>query len=172
MQNFIHIGKTHKTYGVKGEVKLHVEDKYLDDIEVLKVVFLKINGKEVPYFVDSLKMGSNILIKFEDINSPEEAHAVVSKEMYARVEDLTPLEESTADDVLAFSKYTGYTIIDEEKGRVGVISEVVEFPQQEMAVVNYQGREILIPLNNELILKEDQGAKKLTMALPEGLLEL
>ncbi len=173
MQNYILIGNTRKSYGVKGEMKLQVNEEYLEDVFKLKIVFLKINGKHIPYFVESVKVGNAILIKFEDINSPEETAAIASKEMYARAEDLTPPDERLFEvEGMEFEKYAGYTIIDIEKGRVGVIKEVLEFPQQEMAVVEYKNKEILIPLNDELIESIDDVKKEMLLNLPEGLLDL
>ena len=173
MQNYILIGNTRKSYGIKGEMKLHLNEAYLEDIFNLQVVFLKINGKHVPYFVESVRAGNAILIKFEDINSPEETITIASKEIYARQEDLIPEEDRTIEvEGLEFEKFKGYTITDVEKGRVGVIKEIVEYPQQEMAVVEYDEREILIPMNKKLIDSVDDVKKVLVLDLPEGLLDL
>ena len=173
MQNYILIGNTRKSYGVKGEMKLKLDEAYLEDIFNLQVVFLKINGKHVPYFVESVRAGNALLIKFEDINSPEETISIASKEIYAREGDLIPEEDRTFEvDSLEFEKFKGYTITDVEKGRVGVIKDIVEYPQQEMAVVEYEKREILIPLNQKLIDSFDERKKELVLNLPEGLLDL
>ncbi len=173
MQNYILIGNTRKSYGVKGEMKLQINDEFLEDIFNLKVVFLKINGKQVPYFIESVRVRNAPIIKFEDINSPEETNAISSMEIYAREEDLIPEEDRLFEaEGLEFEKYKGYTIIDIEKGRVGVIKEIVEFPQQEMAIVDYEKREILIPLNHELINSIDDVKKEMTLNLPDGLLDL
>ena len=173
MQNYTLIGKTKKSYGIKGEMKLHISEEFLEDIFNLKVVFLKINGKQVPYFVESVRTGNALMIKFEDINTPEETHAISSKEVYARDEDLIPEDERLFEvEGLEFEKYNGFTIIDSEKGRVGVIKDVVEYPQQEMAVVEFEEREILIPLNQKLIEAVNEVKKELVLNLPDGLLDL
>ena len=173
MQNYILIGNTRKSYGVKGEMKLLIKADFLEDIFNLKVVFLKINGKQVPYFVESVRVGNTTIIKFEDINSPEETIAITSKEIYAREEDLIPEEERMFEaEKMEFEKYSGYTIIVIEIGKVGVIKEIVEYPQQEMAVVEYQNRTVLIPLNHELIESIDDAKKELIFNLPKGLLDL
>lgn len=173
MENYILIGKTRKSYGVKGEIKLQIDEAFLEDVFNLKIVFLKINGKLIPYFVESVKVGNAILIKFEDINSPEETVTIASKDLYARAEDLTTPDEGLfRGEEMEFEKYSGYTIFDVEKGRVGVIAEVVEYPQQEMAVVDYKKKEILIPLNYDLIASIDDEKKELLLNLPEGLLDL
>jgi 16S rRNA processing protein RimM len=173
MQNYILIGSTRKSYGVKGEMKLHIKDDFLEDIFNLKVVFLKINGKQVPYFVESVRVGNTTIAKFEDINSPEETIAIASKDIYAREEDLIPEEERMFEpEKMEFEKYSGYTIVDVENGKIGIIKEVVEYPQQEMAVVEFENRTILVPLNHALIDSIDNTKKELILNLPEGLLDL
>ena len=173
MQNYILIGNTRKSYGIKGEMKLHINEEYLEDIFNLQVVFLKIHGKQVPYFIESVRTGNALLVKFEDINSPEETVAIASKEIYALEKDLIPEEERMFEiEGLEFEKYVGFELIDTEKGRVGIIKEVVEYPQQEMAIVEYEKREILIPLNHDLIESIDETKKEMVLQLPEGLLEL
>jgi 16S rRNA processing protein RimM len=44
-------------------------------------------------------------------------------------------------------------------------------PQQEMAFLDYRGREVLIPLNEQLIISIDETQKHILMDLPEGLLD-
>jgi 16S rRNA processing protein RimM len=63
-------------------------------------------------------------------------------------------------------------VTDKTTGPAGVITEVVEMPQQEMAFVLHHGREVLIPLNESLIISIDRENKTLLMDLPEGLLDM
>ena len=173
MENYILIGNTRKSYGIKGEMKVRINETYLEDIFNLKVVFLKISGKNIPYFIDYVRVGNALIIKFEDINSPEETVAIASKAIYAREGDLIPEEERQFEvEQLEFEKYTGYTILDTKKHSIGLIKAVVEYPQQEMAIVDHKGREILIPMNHELIQSIDEVNKELIFELPEGLLDL
>ncbi|MEM6699798.1 MAG: hypothetical protein AAF599_15455 [Bacteroidota bacterium] len=55
---------------------------------------------------------------------------------------------------------------------IGVIEEVIEMPQQEMAVINYKDKEVLIPMNEDFILEILEEEKILKVELPEGLLDL
>jgi 16S rRNA processing protein RimM len=45
-------------------------------------------------------------------------------------------------------------------------------PHQEMAVVNHHNKEVLIPLNEELIINIDTTKRLIIMNLPEGLVQL
>ena len=128
-------------------------------------------GGQVPFFIEGLDLGSDLLVKFEEVDSREAAAKLAGKALFLREDDI--LESAQAvTQVARFRRFEGFTIIDKDAGRVGVIEEVVELPQQWMAVVPYQGRELLIPLNDVLIIRVREREKLLEMDLPEGILEL
>lgn len=173
MDNYILVGKTRKTHGFKGGVKLDIEDKFVEDVLKVDVAFLKIEGKFLPFFIDDFEYTNKLIVRFEDIHSKEEAVAVTSKEFYIREKDIQQKERVThLEGNLIYGKLVGYAIQDETVGAIGEILEILEFPQQEMAQVNYQEKEILIPLNNQLISSIDDTKKIVLMALPEGILSL
>ena len=174
MERYILIGITKKTYGTKGELKMKIEDKYLEDFMNAQVVFLKIGGKKVPFFLDGIRVSNSLLAKFEDIDSPEDAIPITSKEVYLREKDLIPEEARIfeVEETLVYKKYEGYLIEDEGVGEIGVIQEIQEFPQQEMALIRFNEKEILIPIHEDLIIRIEESERKIVMKLPEGLLEL
>ena len=169
------VGFTKKTYGVKGELKMKIEDKYLEDFLKSEVVFLKVGGKTVPFFLDGVRVGNALLAKFEDVDSPEDALPITSKEVFLREKDLIKEEERefvVETEDLEFQKYEGFEIESKAHGLIGKIEEILEYPQQEMALVKYNKKEILIPMNEQLIEEVLEAERKLIMNLPEGLLEL
>lgn len=173
MDDFILVGKTKKTHGVRGGVKLQLEDRFLEDVLKVDVAFLKIQGKLLPYFVEGFDFTNKLIIFFEDIKTPEAAIPITSKEVYVRKKDLSsPAEVTFQTGKLQYGKLEGFEIYDTEFGTIGRIEAVMEFPQQEMAQVNYQGKEVLIPLNDQFILAFDAEQKQVTMTLPEGILSL
>jgi 16S rRNA processing protein RimM len=62
--------------------------------------------------------------------------------------------------------------VDLELGELGRIIEVIEFPQQEMAVISHNKNEIFIPINENLIEKIDKEKQYIYMNLPEGILDI
>mgnify|MGYP003841375859 CR=1 FL=1 len=46
-----------------------------------------------------------------------------------------------------------FTLVDAEIGELGKIEDVIEFPQQEMAVISHNEKEVFIPLHESLIEK-------------------
>lgn len=168
---FTEIGYTKKTYGVNGELKVHIEDRYLEDFLAAGVVFLEVGGGKAPFFLEQVRETNALVVKFEEVDTPEEATPLTGRALYLRQEDL--LAEETGDEPASgFFRYEGFTVIDRHAGTVGVIEEVVEFPQQIMAIIPVKGREILIPLHDAFILAVRESARILEMDLPEGLLEL
>ena len=73
---------------------------------------------------------------------------------------------------LLFGYLAGFTIVDLELGELGRIIEVIEFPQQEMAVISHNKNEIFIPINENLIEKIDKEKQYIYMNLPEGILDI
>ena len=69
MESYVSIGYTRKPVGIKGELRLHVEERYLEDFLQAKVLFLEMGGAPVPYFVESIRIAKTPIVKFEDILS-------------------------------------------------------------------------------------------------------
>ncbi|KAA3623431.1 MAG: 16S rRNA processing protein RimM [Bacteroidetes bacterium] len=172
MDKYVEIGFVKKTHGVNGELKFSVEDAYWDDFENVEVLFLDVAGRKTPFFLESYKIGHLNLIKFEDISSPEEAGQLTNRPLFMRQQDISTrsTDQMKVEDM--FTLLPGYFIKQVSGEDVGKILEVLEFPQQIMAVVDYNGKEVFIPLNDAFIQEIDQEQQVIMMELPEGLLEL
>ena len=167
------IGYTKKTYGVQGEVKLKIEDDYLESLAQAEVLFLAIDGRKIPHFIEYINFDPPFVIKFEEYDTRESALDLTGREIFLRLSDLceiqAPMEPSAAT---SFQSLTGYTIVDRSSGWKGRIKRVVEYPQQVMGIVEDQEKEILIPLIDQLIVAIQEGQKEILMDLPEGILDL
>ena len=173
MIDFQSIGFTKKTHGVKGELRLKIEDAYLEDFAQAEVVFLNIDGRKIPYFVEKVNFDNSFTIKFEEHDSRESVLLLTGKEIFLRGKDiLTDSERTIEVETLVYEKYTNFEILDKTLGKLGSIEEVIEFPQQEMAVVVYQEKDLLIPLNEHLIIEIKEEERIILMDLPDGLLNL
>jgi 16S rRNA processing protein RimM len=60
----------------------------------------------------------------------------------------------------------------EENESLGSILEVIEQPHQVLCRIEYKGKEALIPLHEETILKIDRKKQQVIVELPPGLLEI
>ena len=117
MSEYQSIGYTKKTYGVKGELKLNIPDKNLEDFAQADVLFLSINGRKIPYFVESVNFENPFTIKFEDINTKEAAIELTGTEIFMRTKDLLPETEKVLEiEKLMYEKYVNFKIEDATHG--------------------------------------------------------
>lgn len=171
MENLVNIGSTKKPHGLKGELKVHIEDEYVDDFLEAEVIFIEIKGKQVPFFITEAREGNDMLVKLEDIDTKEAATDLSGRALFLREEDLIPLEKGE-ERYGDFTQYIGYHIEDTELGKIAEIEDVIEYPQQMLALLTYQDREILIPMHQAFIRSIQHDEKIIVMELPEGLLDL
>ena len=140
------IGKLGKTHGVKGEISFLFDDDVFDRVDA-DYLILKIDGILVPFFIEEyrFKSDSNALMKFEGIDTQEQARDLTGTDVY--------FPRRLAD--------SGRT--------VGRIASVDDSTLNILFCLD-DGR--LIPASEDLIIAVDQQPRSLTMHIPAGLLEL
>lgn len=169
IEESFYIGYVSKTRGLKGEVQLFFEFEDYNDLE-LDIIFLEVNKKLVPYFLDQVKLHNNstAYAVFEDVDHIDKAQVLVRKKMYL---PNSKMPERDPDD-FRYTDLIGYLVIDEVHGELGEIKAVQEMPQQFIATVDMDGKELMFPLSDDLILGIDAEEEIIEVELPEGLVEL
>ncbi|MBA4853352.1 ribosome maturation factor RimM [Emticicia sp. BO119] len=164
------LGKITKTHGLKGELAIWLDVDYPEDYEELDSVLLEIKGELVPHFVEEIQIRPNkSIIKFEDIDTIEEAQKIVNCDIYLPEDNLPELEE---DDQFYYHEIIGFVIIDEVKGKLGKVLAVYTSDRQDLIAMQYEGKEVLIPIDDDIVKTVDRKKKELYTNLPEGLLEV
>lgn len=164
------LGYIIKAHGIEGDVQAMLDVDIPEEYIELESVFVEINQKLVPFFIEDLKLfkGKKALIKFEDVDSLEEAEELIRKKLFLPLKFLPKLR----DDQFYYHEIIGYRVADKKEGDLGTIREVVEAPGQDLVVMDYRDKEVLIPVTDEVVLKVDHEAKVLLVDLPEGLLDV
>jgi 16S rRNA processing protein RimM len=170
----IKIGRLGKAHGIQGAIKLKLlDDRFLDDLLQTEVVFVEKNGQKLPFFLEEVWGGPVLLLQFEEMDSRKAVEPFVSCFMYLREEDISGDEQdATESKSLDWGFLEGFVLRDVEEGLLGKIVRIEEFPQQEMAILEREGSELLIPLNEALIQSVDRENRSIIMELPSGLLDL
>lgn len=174
-QAYVNIGHTKKAHGLSGELKFSISEEYLEDFLKNERIFLSIKSSKIPYFIANVRGKGELIVHLEDVDSRTAAEALQSKEIFLREQDILQDQDreiEIVDDSLEYEGLTGFIIVDQTIGEVGLIDEVLEMPQQEMAFLKFKNREVLIPLNKDLILEIDEKNQRVLMDLPEGLLDM
>lgn len=169
IEDCFYIGYITKTKGLNGEVQVYFEYDEPADLK-LDSVFAEINGKLVPFFIASYKLQNNQTgnFYFDDIDSIEKAETLVRKKLYLPNSSKPQRDE----DEFLITDLKGFIAHDEKAGELGEIIEIHEYPQQFVAVVPYKNKEVLFPLNDDLIVEIDDENGVLYVDLPEGLIDL
>lgn len=163
------LGKITKTHGVKGELIIWLDVDFPDEYEDMESIFLEVKGELVPYFIEDLQIrGSKSIIKFEEIDSFDDAKKLVDCDVYLPEDTLPELDE----DQFYYHEIIGFDVVDSTHGKLGKIIGVFENNSQDLIGMEYQGIEVLIPISDEIVKTIDREKKELHTAMPDGLLEV
>jgi 16S rRNA processing protein RimM len=168
MSEFTEIGKLLKPHGVKGELKCFIEEDYVEDVLKSGLVYVAQGQSSLPYFIESIRSQNPFLIKLDTIDNKEEAVLVAHQKLPVPTKVLSRLIVEESD--LEYHYLTGWDMIDQALGEIGKIDRIEEYPQQEMAFVLQGEEEHLVPLHKDLIRNIDKQSKRITVALPAGLI--
>ncbi len=122
----------------------------------------------MPWFIEEARARTEteILIKLEDISSPEAARKFNQKTIWLTNEDFGKQASQSAP-----ISFIGFLVVEDEKP-IGVITEIIEQPHQVLCTVAIGSKEALIPLHQDSLLQIDRVKKQIHVTLPEGLLDL
>lgn len=169
--NCVKIGYVHKTHGISGELVIRFQDEYYETLEEYPALFLDIDNLLVPFFIAEeglrFKSSESVITRLAWIDSDAKAKSLCGKQVYVDKEDVIELEDEMSPHALV-----GYQLIGEEIGPVGQIKEVHDYAGNLLLSVDYQDKEVLIPLNEELIVGIDEDLREITLQIAEGLLNL
>lgn len=162
-------GKVTKTHGLKGEITIKLDVVNPSDFKDLRYVLVEQGANLIPYFIESQKLnGDKMIVRFQDVNTMEQAVVFMGKGVFLPNELLPELD----DDDFYYKEIIGFTLVDEQNGEVGQISDVLEYPTQAVIQVMKDGKEILIPIHDDIIRKVNKKAKILDINAPEGLIDM
>jgi 16S rRNA processing protein RimM len=163
------LGYVLKTHGVGGEVTFVMDVDNPEEYAQLDSVFIELNGKLVPFFIDTIQIQNDkAIVRLEDVNSLPKAQNIVGCTLYLPLNNLPQLDE----DQFYYHEIVNYHIVDEQKGMLGLITNVYELPHQDLIAMNYQEKEVLIPITDNIVTGVDHQKKELYVSLPDGLLEI
>jgi len=168
-QNYFYLGHITKTHGYDGKVVAFIDADDPTAYENMEMMFLNIRGTLVPYFIEGRSLKSNkLILKLQDITTEEQASELVKKEIFLPLSALPEL----SGNKFYYHEVKGYTVTDEAFGTVGVIEDILDYPAQAVMQVFHEGKEVLIPVSDAVILKLDRKNKRILIKAPEGLLDL
>ena len=169
-EDCFYLGKIAKKFSFKGEVLAYLDTDEPELYENLESVFVECNKHLVPFFIESSSLHKNdfLRIRFEDVNTEEEADALVGNDLYLPLQ----LWPKLTGNKFYFHEVIGFEVQDKRLGLVGIIQSINDSTAQPLFEVLKGDIEILIPMIDHFLVKIDRENKKVIMDLPEGLIEM
>ena len=170
LKDSIYIGQIAKLHGYKGGVSLFLDVTHPEEYMDIESFFIEIDGLLTPFFVESFKLKNKgfAAVKFQGIDSEQEARSLLKKKVFIPESELKELDESNFYD----HEVIGYEVEDVVKGEVGKVTAIADLKQNPLLVIEFKDKEILLPIFEGLIVKVDRKLKKLKVKAPDGLIDL
>ncbi|WP_333877748.1 ribosome maturation factor RimM [Flavobacterium sp.] len=165
-----YLGKIAKKFSFKGEVLVYLDTDEPELYENMESVFVEYHKDLVPFFIEHSALHKNdfLRVKFEDVDTEEEADKLIGCEIYLPLKMLPKLEGNK----FYFHEVIGFEIEDKRLGVFGKIASINDTTAQPLFEVVNGTVEILVPMIDQFLVKIDRENKKVIMDLPEGLIEM
>jgi len=164
------LGMVSKTQGYKGILILHLDVDFPDTYKNMESVYVEKQHKLVPFFIEhiSILQKGFARVKFEDVDSEEDARALVRCGLFLPVESLPELDK----DQFYFHEVIGFLVNDKFLGDIGTVLDVIDIPGNPQLVVLHDQTEVFVPISNTFYRGIDKDKKIIFVSLPEGLIEV
>ena len=167
--SFVEVGFIQRTHGIKGELQVSWNDTLNLTQENIESVFVEIDGIPIPFFINSLrqKTEESSIVKFDDVDDIQSADELVGYKL------MLPSDLIPEDDDIELKDLVGYTVTSTSGQTIGLIENYEEFNLNSIYYIKTpEGKEVIIPATDDLIVEFDVDIKTVLMEIPEGLLDL
>ena len=168
--DFFYLGYVAKARGIKGEVSIYLDVDFPEAYTELESVFVELDKQPIPFFVEwiQIKDKNFASVKFEDVDTEEKAKRMVKAGVYLPIDQLPAL----SGNQFYYHEIPGFTVIDQNHGELGVVSRVLDYAANPLIEIKRDYKEILIPINGDVIREVNRKERRLVVETPEGLLGL
>jgi 16S rRNA processing protein RimM len=164
------LGSVARLHGYKGEVSIFLDVTDPQEFKNLESVFVEIDGKLVPFFLEHLYLRNKgfAVAKFETIDSDKRAVSLIKCGLFLPL-DLLP--EKEGNDFYNF-EIENFKVIDENYGEVGTVKQIIDNKVNPIIQIDSNGKEVLIPKQDQFIKEIDWDNEIIHIIAPEGLIEM
>lgn len=164
------LGNVAKIHGFKGEVSIFLDVDDPQEYKGLESVFVEIDGKLIPFFLEHILLRNNgfAVVKFETIDTEKKAAMLLKCGLYLPL-DLLP---ETEENEFYYFEIENFKVVDENYGLVGIVKQVIDLNSNPILQIDADGKEVLIPKQDEFIKEVDWDNETLHITAPPGLIEM
>ena len=169
-ENCFLVGTVFKLHGYKGKIQIYNDDDIFFDFNTIKYFLIEQNHLLVPFFISQAKhtKPNVILVKFEDINSEQEASLILKKKVYLPTDFLPKTDEKEIFE----KEFIDFRILDSRLGELGKITYINSQTPQKLIFVSNGEKEFCFPMHEQFIININSKERIMTVNIPEDLINL
>jgi 16S rRNA processing protein RimM len=173
IDQLIHVGYILKPHGVYGVLKFISKYEFPADFQEINALFLGQADDTLPYIIENVEQiaPKQYLVKFEDVDKKDIADKLSKKQVYITSEQF---KQWINTDNLPhdYGYLIGYDLLNQERQLIGAVEDIMALPEQYLAQLIVNGREILVPLQEDLIIEINTKKHYIQVDIPDGLIEM
>ena len=170
VEDCFYLGYVKKTNGVKGGVELMLDVDDPVKYKKKESMLLMIKNNLTPFFIEQFSIRpKTVFVKFKEVNSANESQLLVGTSIYMPLAELPILK---GKNKFYYHEVIGYTAIDVNLGKIGIIKDIVDLTAQPIIQIMAGKKEILVPMIDEFLVEVNKTTQEFILKTPEGLVEM
>jgi len=171
LTDYYALGYVKKTANRTGEVIIFLDVDDPTAYQKLRCIFVDMSSGLVPFFVEKIRFRHHgeASVKLEGVDDEEKADLLKGKSLWLPLEQLPKLTGNR----FYFHEVVSWHIFDENGNDIGIIKDILDNSVQPLfQIIHPSGKEVLIPIHDDILKNVDRENQRIEVAVPEGLLEL
>jgi len=166
--DYIFVGIIGRTTNIDGSLTIVPLTTFPERFRDMEEFFLtKENSPPLTVRVQKISYSnSKITVKLEDINSIEKAQEIMGYRITIHINDKADLPE----DYYYHDDLKECKVFSSEGEELGPLVKILDMSSNDIYVVDYKGKELLIPAISQFVKEIDIEKRKITVSLINGML--
>lgn len=161
------VGRIGRLFGTEGGVMISLYASFPDDFQLEEPLFVYVDELAVPLYCSKFERRgqAGAIVSFDDIDTTRRAEDfLVGREIFIYEEESDDDDEFYMEDLIGFSVVAGKL--------KGTLSDYYDSEANPLFEITIDGKEHLIPAQEEFIAHIDFDKRIIKFVLPDGLLDL
>lgn len=165
------VARISKLYGAGGEVVLRLFDNFPESVNIKEPLFIICDKLTVPLFFSSFvtRGRDKAVAVFDDLDSELRISEFIGWQLFMKDADIVVDADDEEDDEVYYEDMVGYAMFDLNTHRKGVINDYIEYENNPVFAVDFEGVEVMVPACDEIIQDIYPDALVVEANIPNGL---
>ena len=161
----VELGVIQRSKGLKGHVVTLMHHN-ITSTDAPSSIFIQMEHTLVPYHIEKWDyQSSKVVIKLQGVDNAEAAHHLKGCSLFVTREVMAKLAPQEPRLLI------GYRVVEIQAGELGSVRDLYATPLQQLLAIDHQGRELLVPYHEDIVVHVDDDAQRIDVQLPQGFLD-